>query len=304
MPAGTIRGGEKALQATEGTKQFARTLERPPEGIMLLTSCAAGQISREDAALGHGIFMHYVLEVLRGRVAAQHNGRVSLLGLADYASHETKIYVSNKFNVLQTPALKGDFSDFEFVSPSVNVITNTLGAWRLRLGLRELREFDASGGVKETESVGPVRHARECVGVVCGLVQRHALRRISCRRRGRPIFWNVSCSSGGLLEQLAGLQSLGDSQQARPGHPYQLHGIPCFQDSVIICHLAVLRFAVWSYTVLQPPRSGAPRSMDLQIRAVSTPPRVPAYDSRSRVVSGKALVRKVLSSVQCFDCGQ
>ena len=133
------RDGEKTLKATEGTKQFARTLERPPEGIMLLTSCAAGQISREDAALGHGIFMHYVLEGLRGKVAAQHNGRVSLLGLADYASHETKVYVSNKFNVLQTPALKGDFSDFEFVSPSVNVITNTLGA---KMVLLPAGEFD------------------------------------------------------------------------------------------------------------------------------------------------------------------
>jgi len=104
-------GGQKGLKPTEGTKQFATSLDRLPEGILLLTSCAAGQISMEEKEFGHGVFMHYVLEGLQGKADADHNGHVSLTELYRYANRETKVYVSRKFNGYQTPALKGDISD-------------------------------------------------------------------------------------------------------------------------------------------------------------------------------------------------
>ena len=92
-------------------KRFAASLERPPEGILLLASCAAGQVSMEEKDFGHGVFMHYVIEGLQGKADADHNGRVSLLELYKYANRETKVHVARKYNGYQTPALKGDIAD-------------------------------------------------------------------------------------------------------------------------------------------------------------------------------------------------
>jgi uncharacterized caspase-like protein len=60
-------GGQKSPRATEETQGFARSLEKPPEGILVLASCAAGQVSWEDKELGHGVFMYYVLKGLGGK---------------------------------------------------------------------------------------------------------------------------------------------------------------------------------------------------------------------------------------------
>jgi uncharacterized caspase-like protein len=87
-------GGTKSLTPTAGTKQFAKSLDRPPEGILLLTSCASGQISWEEEKFGHGVFMHYVLEGLQGAADVEHKGQVSLMELYHYANLKTKSYVS------------------------------------------------------------------------------------------------------------------------------------------------------------------------------------------------------------------
>jgi formylglycine-generating enzyme required for sulfatase activity len=104
------REGEKSLLPNAGTKQFAESLERPPRGILLLTSCAPGQVSMEERDFGHGVFMHFLLEGLGGKAADQ-DGAVSLMGLFKYSNKQTKLYVHNKFNGYQTPALKGDIQD-------------------------------------------------------------------------------------------------------------------------------------------------------------------------------------------------
>jgi len=111
--------GPKSQGPYEGTKQFAAELERPPRGILLLSSCAPGQISMEDKALGHGVFMHFLLEGLQGRADGDRNRRVSLLELYRYANRETKAYVARKYGGWQTPALKVDdlVEDFEFGVP-------------------------------------------------------------------------------------------------------------------------------------------------------------------------------------------
>jgi formylglycine-generating enzyme required for sulfatase activity len=104
-------GGTKSLTPTAQSRQFAQSLDHPPEGILLLTSCAPGQISWEDESLGHGVFMHFVLEGLDGAADVEHQGRVSLTELYRYVNQKTKSYVIRQFNNSQTPALKGDIND-------------------------------------------------------------------------------------------------------------------------------------------------------------------------------------------------
>jgi formylglycine-generating enzyme len=99
-----VPAGRRSVVLTRSLGEFAVSKEKPPEGIALLASCGPGQVSVEDEEFKHGVFMHYLLEGLRGK-AANAAGTVSLVGLYDYASLETKKYVARKFNEYQTPAL-------------------------------------------------------------------------------------------------------------------------------------------------------------------------------------------------------
>ncbi len=49
--------GDKSIGPAPELGPLGRALERPPEGIYCLTSCAPGETSKEDARLGHGVFM-------------------------------------------------------------------------------------------------------------------------------------------------------------------------------------------------------------------------------------------------------
>ncbi len=101
--------GRRSLLAGRGLGGFGGAKEKPPEGILLLASCAPGQISWEDQELKHGVFMHFLLEGLGGK-AVNYAGMVTLDSLRDYAGLETKKYVRDKFNESQTPALRGEIS--------------------------------------------------------------------------------------------------------------------------------------------------------------------------------------------------
>jgi hypothetical protein len=149
------REGEKGVLPNAGTREFAESLERPPKGILLLTSCAPGQISMEEQDFGQGVFMHFVLEGIGGKAADQ-DGSVSLMGLFKYANKQTKLYVHDKFNENQTPALKGDIhDDFELArvdyrppvprpSPgNEKTITNSIG---MKLVLIPAGEFMMGSG--------------------------------------------------------------------------------------------------------------------------------------------------------------
>ncbi len=144
-------GGQKSMRAMEDAKQFAESLQRPPKGILLLTSCAPGEVSREEPEFKHGVFMNYVLEALRGRADSNGNGWVSMMELYLYANDKTKSYVARKFVDSQRPALKGDVNDdFDLVRADVRVeiprpssgtpkeITNTIG---MKLKLIPAGEF-------------------------------------------------------------------------------------------------------------------------------------------------------------------
>jgi hypothetical protein len=122
------RQSEKSLVPSSHARAFAQSLEKPPSGILLLNSCAPGQISIEDEKLKHGVFMHFVLTGLAGsadQLKGNRDGRVSLLELYQYVSQETKLHVLRGHGVAQTPALRGSMvGDFEFgqLKPGSNAV--------------------------------------------------------------------------------------------------------------------------------------------------------------------------------------
>lgn len=81
---------------------------RPPQGVLMFTSCSPGQVANEEPELGHGVFMHYLLEGLKGHADENHDRRVSLFELSSYAGDHTKTYVARRFNAVQKPYLHGD----------------------------------------------------------------------------------------------------------------------------------------------------------------------------------------------------
>ena len=103
--------GQRSAVPLRGAGSLGLTLDPPPQGILLLTSCAPGQVSMEEKDFGHGVFMNFVLQGLQGQADTNRDSRVSLVELYKFASDQTKTYVARKFNGYQTPALKGEIHD-------------------------------------------------------------------------------------------------------------------------------------------------------------------------------------------------
>jgi len=120
-------GGQRSLTPSDGTRQFAQALERPPEGLVLLNSCAPGEISWEEAEFGHGVFMHFLMDGLSGQADENRDGKVSLNELSQYAGRKTKLHVAKKFNDSQRPFLRGDLTleamDFDLGNAVAKVST-------------------------------------------------------------------------------------------------------------------------------------------------------------------------------------
>ncbi len=76
----------------------------PPDGVVSIKSCSRGKIAHEDKQLGHGVFMHFLLEGLDGKAAGE-DGSVTLGRLFDYASRQTDKYVVDKFGDVQCPVM-------------------------------------------------------------------------------------------------------------------------------------------------------------------------------------------------------
>jgi formylglycine-generating enzyme required for sulfatase activity len=137
-------GGQRTFKAADTTRSFARSLaaEPLPEGVVLLNSCTAGEISYEEDDFGHGVFMHYVLAGMRGDADRDGDGKVSLGELSRWAGTKTKVYVARQFNDSQRPFLTGEYElgllDFEFGSSCPRQITNSLG---MKLVLISAGEF-------------------------------------------------------------------------------------------------------------------------------------------------------------------
>ena len=73
----------------------------------------------ESPEFGHGVFMNYVLEGLRGQADSDADGNVSLMETYQYARKQTKLYVAHKFNDSQRPGFRGELVDDFNLSQSV-----------------------------------------------------------------------------------------------------------------------------------------------------------------------------------------
>jgi uncharacterized caspase-like protein len=106
-PAGT-----RSPSTIAQTNEFTRSLQQqqPPQGTVLFNSCAPNQYSVEDPGFKSGVFMHYLIEGLRGGADADKDEKVSLFELYRYAEYETKTFVRRTRNLVQTPVLKGELT--------------------------------------------------------------------------------------------------------------------------------------------------------------------------------------------------
>ena len=116
--------GMKDAGTSKSAGDFAKSLEKPPQGILALTSCAPGEMSMESDDLRHGVFMNFLLEGLSGKAdrdGGNGDGQVSLLELYRYTNVQTKRYVARQFNHGQTPTLRGEIpEDYEITSATTD----------------------------------------------------------------------------------------------------------------------------------------------------------------------------------------
>jgi hypothetical protein len=103
------KGAEDAAKSA-GLKGLSFDDQALPEGILLLNSCKAGQQSWEDADLGHGVFMHYLLKGLEGEADSNKDGEVGVLELYQFAQPQTKRHVLRVHNAAQVPSIKGELA--------------------------------------------------------------------------------------------------------------------------------------------------------------------------------------------------
>lgn len=80
-----------------------------PKGILALYSCAEGEESQEAPEFQHGAFCYHVLQYVQGKADPKNyvKDKVSLRGLTNYASIETRDYVLDRFGKDQTPQTEG-----------------------------------------------------------------------------------------------------------------------------------------------------------------------------------------------------
>ncbi len=85
-----------------------------PKGMLALYSCSEGEKSYEHPDVKHGVFSYHVIQYLQGTADPRFYVRdqVSVRGLADYASRETRDFVFAKLSADQLPELVGRTSDW------------------------------------------------------------------------------------------------------------------------------------------------------------------------------------------------
>lgn len=135
--------GQKSARATKGVnRSFVEALQSPPQGILLMTSCAAGEVSMGDEDFGHGVFMNFVTEGLNGSADTDKSGKVSLSELRKFTNRKTKNHVARRYSVSQRPGFQGRLTDnFDIstvIAPAETLITNTIG---MKLKLIPAGEF-------------------------------------------------------------------------------------------------------------------------------------------------------------------
>jgi len=122
-------GAKSPVDLTKSVDGFAKSLADPPKGVWTLLSCEPGQRSWEEAEFENGVFMHYVLQGLAGEAdresTGNHDNRVSLVELFQYAKANTKRHVQDSHASVQVPTLFGEGTvDLEIttVSPGLQAV--------------------------------------------------------------------------------------------------------------------------------------------------------------------------------------
>lgn len=99
---------------TRSAAASARALKNidPNKGVLVLQSCAEGELSFEDADAGRGLFTGRLLEAFDGKADFDGDGAISALDVCKYVSEQTLAASKTRFNATQTPYFSGEFSDF------------------------------------------------------------------------------------------------------------------------------------------------------------------------------------------------
>lgn len=94
-----------ALPAAQAPKPDA--VYEPPARWRVYWSCSPGEASHEDPRLQHGVFMHFLIEALRGSADSDDNGRLTDEELAAFVSDRTRGYIQQRLEKPQTPQFLG-----------------------------------------------------------------------------------------------------------------------------------------------------------------------------------------------------
>lgn len=120
--------GAKSTATMKNAQEFVASLKQPPEGILLLTSCKAGQRSVEDPRFGHGVFLYFLMKGLEGEADANRDGKISLFELYMFSELKTKTHVRNKLNLVQTPVMKGEIAGVYDIGMVPDLVSHSLEA--------------------------------------------------------------------------------------------------------------------------------------------------------------------------------
>ena len=109
-----VQGQTRGAGVRPMSRGFADGIRNVPRGLLVLSSCVSGQVSYEAPALGHGVFLHFVMQGLSGKADhrelnphANGDGQVDVPELFSFAAKESAAYVAKTFNSQQTPEKYG-----------------------------------------------------------------------------------------------------------------------------------------------------------------------------------------------------
>ncbi len=121
-------GAFSGARAISGVKSLSDQVGARSHGFILIASCDKDQQSWENPDLNQGVFSYYFAQGLAG-AAKDEDGTVSVLGLFQYVSRKTKMFVYRQYNMVQVPTLKqgGEMTDFylaklDVPAPPISVI--------------------------------------------------------------------------------------------------------------------------------------------------------------------------------------
>jgi tetratricopeptide (TPR) repeat protein len=104
----------KNKRAALDAEVFAPSKARrtPPENVVALFSCSAGEVAYESTRVKHGVFFHFLIEGLRGKAVVGKSKEVTLGTLADYVQRAVRDFVKEEVsaNARQRPELVGRYS--------------------------------------------------------------------------------------------------------------------------------------------------------------------------------------------------